>query len=914
MNGIFIEILNFSFTASIIALAVMLVRFFLKKMPKLYSYGLWAVVFVRLICPLTFETPVSFSPVEQKLIPQSIVFSETSSIQNEAAVIENAVKNTTKPELSVNIPVNVNVPVNISPIQIMLTFGVYIWILGIFVLLICSAAGYFRLRNRVKTAIRLENNVFETDRIQTPFVLGFIRPKIYLPIGLTGSEFEYILKHEQTHIKRMDYIIKPFAFIITVIHWFNPIVWFSFILMSGDMELSADESVMKQCHKDIRGAYANSLLSMSVKGSGFFSPLAFGETGVKERIKNILKYKKPALWISMGAFIIVCAMSFIFLTSSASGNKIEDEVMAWARSLSVSDVESIETVIKHSDENPRYKNLSRDEFDKIVSLINNSKGTFISQPLKFAESTAFYITTKDGVIHSFSNMSNTYLAIDEKCYSLPDSWFVENFKGYDEPTEPLPDGFWKRINGQSHVIKNLAKELFRNKTPYLGDASKVGGILNNLPSTKLIPTLYGSGMELFTKEPPYGLAFNLNSQDKELAKSLNEKSAKSVFIKNAAVLFSLVDNLEYVRFIITFNGKPGLEIALQRAEIEAVMPEDVRIYAKDEDSFVEFMLTLMNTDYSEMNYENADNFISSSISTFIEKNLNIITSSPREVSNTYAYINIHKKEYDELVKLDNDMLIYSFIQFEQGGQVGLKGNIMAIACQEILSRDKYSGDLDLYYDTGQGWYDSFKEYILQKEKTDKDNEDFKKSKALQTLTWTLDSLRAKPMPDFEYSGEDKLLKQVYDIELQEYQGFKYKGNSFLIIAPYIMGSYKEGDKIKVFTVTNAELYVLYDNEIQQYSGAVIPTAITFKENADGTYEIEKYEKARDGGDYGISIHEFCKMPVSGNEIPGLADKMIKYDQNAVKLLLRENMISHLKSNNLTGIKFRHPDGTFEQLT
>ncbi len=907
MSEVFIEVLNFSLTAGFIAVAVMLIRLALKKMPKLYSYALWAVVFLRLVCPLTIKTPVSFSPVVQHTIPQSIVYSKNPAIHSGVAVIDSAVNSSLK-----SLP-PVKIGESINPMQIILSVGTYIWLMGMAALLIYAAISYFRIRSKVKTAIKVRDKVYETDLIKTPFVLGFIRPKIYIPIGLSGNELEYILKHEQTHIKRLDYIIKPLAFLIVVIHWFNPIVWLSYILMSRDMELSADESVMKQCSGDIRGVYANSLLSLSVKGSGLLSPLAFSETGVKGRIKNVLNYKKPALWISIGAFITVCVLSLLFFTSYASENKTNDP-FTWAKNLSVADVTSIEMVVVPANTNEQYKNFSKEEFANIVSLITGSSGIPVNDPPEIpGESIYFYITTTDGVIHEYINAGGNFLYIDNNCYSPSKDWLKQSFQGYRKGNEPLPEGFWERVDAKNDKIKQMARKLYEFKTAYVGAASKVGGIVGNLPLTGSLPDLKGNGIELFTIEEPYGLAVDYITS--EATENIFNKPDSS-FEKSAAVLFSLVDNLSYVQFRITSEKKKStVEKTFHRTEIESFLKEDVGVYAKDEAGFVQFILKLMNTDFNSMNEDGTDNSTGDdSITRFIEKNLDIIMSGPGGVSVVYTYINAHQKEYNELVALDYDMLIYSFTQFEKGDQVGLKGNIIAEICKEILSRDKYSGDMNFTYDTGQGWYDEFKKYALNTQKNHQNNDEFLKSKVLQALTWTLENLQATPLPDFKYSGEDKLLSEVYETETEKYQNYKYKGNSFLIIAPYILDTYEEGDMVKVFSFTFASANILLGNEVEHYSGSLRPTAITYKKTASGAYELEKYEPTMDGSLYGKSIKEFCTMPVSGKEIPGLADKLIKLHPDNVNSLMLENMKTLLKENNLTGIKLRNSDGTLVPLT
>ncbi len=304
MSGLFIEILNMSFSAGCVALIVMLIRLPLKKAPKIYSYALWAVVFFRLACPFTIQLPVSAVPVLPRSIPQDIVYSQSPSIQSGVSAVDKAVNTVIESSMA---PANIANSVN--PVQTALELGAYLWLAGVLVLMSYGIISYLRLKKRIMTAIRVHDNIYETDLIKTPFVLGFPHARIYIPTGLGEKDLEYVIAHEQTHIRRHDHLIKLFAFLVTAVHWFNPIVWISYGLMAKDMELSADESVMKRYASDIRGSYSNALLALSVKGSGLLSPLAFGETGVKERVKNVLRYKKPAFWVSVVAVVVVAAVS-----------------------------------------------------------------------------------------------------------------------------------------------------------------------------------------------------------------------------------------------------------------------------------------------------------------------------------------------------------------------------------------------------------------------------------------------------------------------------------------------------------------------------------------------------------------------------------------------------------------------------
>ncbi|WP_213951737.1 M56 family metallopeptidase [Tepidanaerobacter syntrophicus] len=315
MSKLFITVLNMSITASFAALIIIFARMLLRKSPKIFSYALWAVVWFRLICPVSFESALSLLP------GQNLMFYNVDTLANPNALSEQygaggAVKQTLESTLTA-----VNTSSNANLIDTAVKIAAAVWILGIAIILCHSAISYLKLRNRISTATFYKDNIFETDQIHTPFVLGLMRPRIYIPTGLEQKELDYILKHEQIHIKRRDYVIKPIAFLTVVLHWFNPIVWVCYFLMSKDMEMSCDEEVIRQSKEDIRVSYSRSLLSLSMKQSGLLAPLAFGESNIKTRIKNILNYKKPALWAICPACILVVAISMALAANPS--DKIE---------------------------------------------------------------------------------------------------------------------------------------------------------------------------------------------------------------------------------------------------------------------------------------------------------------------------------------------------------------------------------------------------------------------------------------------------------------------------------------------------------------------------------------------------------------------------------------------------------------
>lgn len=309
MSGLFLAVLGMSYTSIYIILFVIVIRFLLKKAPKIISYILWAVVAFRLIIPFSFESMFSIVPPASNniSIQHNIVYQSNLTIRN-GTEASNPFVEKTLPELSAKN--------NINPFQFGIKVGTYIWILGIILLLVYSLVSVLLIKRKLKNAQLIEKNIFEAKNLKTPFVLGMLKPKIYLPVGLSAEERGYILLHEQTHIQRKDHIIKIFAFLILSIHWFNPLVWIAFMLMSTDMELSCDERVIKEMGEDIKKPYANSLLSLAVgRHMVSSSPLAFGEGNVSGRIKNVLKYKNPRFWVIFAGLMVVIIASISLMSN-----------------------------------------------------------------------------------------------------------------------------------------------------------------------------------------------------------------------------------------------------------------------------------------------------------------------------------------------------------------------------------------------------------------------------------------------------------------------------------------------------------------------------------------------------------------------------------------------------------------------
>ena len=310
MNELFLKIINMSISASWLILAVLILRLVLKKAPKWVNVLLWGIVAVRLICPLSFESALSLIP-SSETIPLDIEMAAKPTIDSGVPAINSVVN----PVLSSSAPPQ-HVLTSANPLQIWIPILNIIWLIGVGALLLYTAVSYWRLCRKVDTAVRYKGNIFQSENVSSPFVLGIIKPRIYLPFNMNGQDLEHVVAHEQAHIRRKDHWWKPLGFLLLTIHWFNPLMWLAYVLLCRDIELACDEKVIKELGNEQRADYMQALVACSVNRRMIAAcPLAFGEVGVKERVKSVMNYKKPAFWVIIIAVIICVGVAACFLTN-----------------------------------------------------------------------------------------------------------------------------------------------------------------------------------------------------------------------------------------------------------------------------------------------------------------------------------------------------------------------------------------------------------------------------------------------------------------------------------------------------------------------------------------------------------------------------------------------------------------------
>ncbi len=317
MSEFFLAVVNMSIAASWIVLAVLLLRLLLKKAPKWIIVLLWGIVAVRLICPFSIESVMSLIPSAQTINPEILV-EQAPAIDSDFPMldgIENPVINgTDSPVIGEPVtPVPDTAPT--TPVQTVIPVLSAVWLVGIAGMLTYTVISYFRVKEKIGTAVRLRDNIFQSERVVSPFILGLVKPKIYLPFCMNGQDMEYVMAHENAHIRRKDHWWKPIGFLILTIHWFNPLLWLGYVLLCRDIELACDEKVIKKLDLQQKADYSQALLNCSVNRRILAAcPLAFGEVGIKERVKSVLNYKKPAFWIIVVAIVASIVTAVCFLT------------------------------------------------------------------------------------------------------------------------------------------------------------------------------------------------------------------------------------------------------------------------------------------------------------------------------------------------------------------------------------------------------------------------------------------------------------------------------------------------------------------------------------------------------------------------------------------------------------------------
>lgn len=358
MDDVFLKLVNLSISASWLILAVLVLRFVLKKAPKWVMPLLWGVVALRLVCLFSIESALSLIP-SAETIPREIVTETREPVLYEQATLD-IVTNPTLPSAA-------EVPVGVSRQQAQVDFNIYsvLWLAGMAALLVHALVSAGKLKRKLATAILLRDNIYESEFVDSPFVFGVVKPNIYLPMHMDEGTAAYVIAHEHAHLARRDHWWKVLGYLVLALHWFNPLVWVAYILFCRDIELACDEKVVKGLDGAARADYSQALLSCAAPGRAVAAcPLAFGEGNIKTRVKSALHYKKPAFWVAAAAVLAVVIVAVCFLTNPRSD--IDAETLLGT---SRGEITRISVKMGEADGGEEYR-MSTEEIKTVLSLLD----------------------------------------------------------------------------------------------------------------------------------------------------------------------------------------------------------------------------------------------------------------------------------------------------------------------------------------------------------------------------------------------------------------------------------------------------------------------------------------------------------------------------------------------------------------
>lgn len=769
MADIFLKFLNMSISASWLALVVVILRLLLKKAPKWLNPVLWGIVGIRLILPFSIESILSLIPSAETISPE-IIYSQEPSIHSGIPILNSVVNPIITESFTPN-PAG-----SASPLQIWIPIAAVVWTVGIAAMLIYTVISYLRLSRRVKTAVLLRDHIYQSENVASPFVLGIMRPRIYLPFNVEEKDAAHVIAHEKTHIKRRDHWIKPFGFLLLALHWFNPVLWAAYILLCWDIELACDERVIKELGADQRADYSDALLSCSVPRRMIAAcPLAFGEVGVKERVRNILNYKKPAFWLIVVAVVTCIVIAVCFLTNPKKAPiSFDTTQITWANALdmrpneptsyNLSDAElgelkdrlgDLEVGGKNNDygeSTPMYSlSIKAQGMEQFMIASYNSDGTHVG----LVYQGEYYRIQNDDFSKYLSNICaggsraeapgnkvrlslNDVIMLSQKGEDL--SWkdfeqfsYVETGSGLYIRVYEINPLFSLCIGGGNPDIEPMYIRLLTSTEPE--DAidirtEDVTSFISTHNDDLLEASITAAVLEHCMSERSAGLIcveshVILDKKVMSGAPAVGSSENQATVTVYALIYYAgyerystLGNGLEtaegsYIPTALTFgvdaNGiytlteywepRDGSDYA---PDIESKFPKDAAKEALNHQVYV-----------AELSQECEKKALaimkeSGSIYDEISRLLYTITSSPLESSVPSDYITAHQSEYDTMVSYGAHTLRYCFTEFLKEDQTGLRGHIMAIACQDVMSGWGEVLIIDRTVSTGQDWFNLFR--------------------------------------------------------------------------------------------------------------------------------------------------------------------------------------------------------------
>lgn len=742
MGELFLKTLNMSIAASWLILAVVLLRFALKKAPKWIAVLLWGIVALRLAVPFSFESALS-------LIPSAETFN-AHNIQYETPVISSgipAVNNAVNPILDETFAPNPAGSVN--PLYVWIFIVSVIWLIGIAAMLLYAVISYVRVRWSVAERAPYEENIFLCDQVKSPFILGLVRPKIYLPSNMDATSIEPVIAHETAHLARHDHWWKPMGFLILTVYWFNPLCWVAYVLLCRDIELACDEKVIRQMDLDEKKQYSTALLECNTQRRLVtICPLAFGEVGVKERVKNVLNYKKPAFWVIVVA-VVACAVVTVCFATNPKQDLPQEQRTVRAQITEIEDSSFLVTPVEGAWElsssdlfRVPIKNMPPSPEPQVGDIVEITYDGFIleSDPAQFSNVLSIRVISQAEKL-----TLDDVVTLSQKGDALTWSDF-ERYQG-------------REVGSGLYIMRYEIDELFD---------VLVGGVPDETPwyiylrvnnetddridiRTEDVSTFVEAHRNDIPKvvEPDYSTLFDEQTAIRQAILEHNRSTDPTGFVSCASfaeLACVVTDGNDFSQY--TYYGwalyeeykvtDSGLE-TVRNSHIPVVLsfdlkeegytlgytltkywePRDGSYYAPDirekfpahiaENALDSQKFILQQTQEC---YAQAVAATGLDTKKVIGSLIETICSSPALSSNPGDYTEEHPIEYRELTYYGRYTLKYCFAQFEEGDETGLAGHIMMWACEEIATSWGEALLTDYVVITGQAWYDAFKSNAL----------------------------------------------------------------------------------------------------------------------------------------------------------------------------------------------------------
>ena len=680
----FTDILNLSISASWLVLAVLIVRLVLKQAPKALHCALWALVAIRLLCPVSIESELSLLPTRE-VIPHDYLVMESGHVEFDQSASLDLITNPVY-----DAPLSIEIEPSVDRIQHWDMLGTVLWLAGMGAMGIYAAYSYLSLRLRVRMAAWVGGRVWECDELDSPFILGLLRPRIYLPSGLDEATKHNVLAHENAHLKRMDHLWKPLGFLLLSIHWFNPLMWLAYTLLCRDIELACDERVIRKLDKSAVRAYSESLVRCAVtRRSLALCPLAFGEVGVKGRIRAMTRYKKPGLVLTAIAIAASILLAACFLTDPVEPSSVPVESVPEMTEQQYESEDFIKMHYIYRPEGlpaftaPEFQLFTGDNFIMMESAFSSYHG----QGKYTLEDGVLELRTDDGhYVCVFTQDEFDFIYDREQSNDYLYYYDDNELNGVDI----LPDGTrFVLTDWQLLASQMLDSAIFSNLQMRYCMPDADGRI--NAVSYDILDISFASGTPLAgSTEHAARLTVYLAAQCSSYHFDGSTLTEESTEVLNVSMSF--------------LSNENGLELTGIRDsnshDLNQVYDSGVmKIWETRKETTFELLRTqCLERAQQQLLASNGDTLISELLQT--------ICSSPAQSSNPGEYIKAHREEYNQLLELESKTVSYCFVQFAQRNCWDLNGHIMANLCREIIGQTEEVYE-DGTYMTGQNWFNTF---------------------------------------------------------------------------------------------------------------------------------------------------------------------------------------------------------------